>query len=265
MAPGVVWVEAAPIDMNNREDPAIAAHDSRAEPAVCGQAPLATMVAIADVGANVGNLEPRKVLRAEEARVPHKRLIEIEEPARLVRPSKSGKRAGEQAERQPNGQFPNSCPPMTLGPEKDYSASSPWSSATPACAPPDSSAFMPGNYGETQSSHSEWPHMMHASTGGRERRVFNRTPPAKRPSPSGKSRLMRSGFTFATSASSRGLGRSSMAAMARSTADSCRFLGFGFLIIVCRFLSGTGLRRIRTVRIGSGSGLPDRRRRDSTG
>lgn len=73
-------MKAAFIDVDNREDPAIAAHDSRAEPVVCGQVRIAAMVAIADVGANVGNMEPRKVLRAEEARVPHIGVGEVEEP-----------------------------------------------------------------------------------------------------------------------------------------------------------------------------------------
>jgi hypothetical protein len=80
MAPRVVLVEAALIYVDNRDVPALAAYDSRAEPVVCGQVPLATIVAIADVGAYVGNLEPWKVLRAEESCIPHIKLIEIEEP-----------------------------------------------------------------------------------------------------------------------------------------------------------------------------------------
>jgi hypothetical protein len=79
MVPRVVLVEAALIDVDNRDVPAIAAHDSRTEPVVCGQVPPATIIAMADVGAYVGNLEPWNILRAKEARVPDVKLVEVED------------------------------------------------------------------------------------------------------------------------------------------------------------------------------------------
>jgi hypothetical protein len=80
MVPRVVLVEAALIDVDNRDVPAIAAHDSRTEPVVCGQVPLAMIIAIADGGTNVGNLEPWNILRTEEARVSDVKLVEVENP-----------------------------------------------------------------------------------------------------------------------------------------------------------------------------------------
>jgi len=73
-------VEAALIDVDNRYLAAISAHDSGAEPVVCGQVPLAMIIAIADVGAYVGNLEPWNTLRAEEARASDVKLVEVEDP-----------------------------------------------------------------------------------------------------------------------------------------------------------------------------------------
>ena len=71
-------MNTASIDVNEGNFTSIASYDSRTYLVVCRDALLAAMMPIADVRANVGNLEPEGVHRTEEACISDEQLMQIQ-------------------------------------------------------------------------------------------------------------------------------------------------------------------------------------------